>query len=345
MKIDLAAVTKHLEAKNLTVRHHETLPLATLCYTDKCAYERNWDDVTTACRGLIYNVSTLEVASRPFRKFFNQGEIEGVVPPNRLPDCIQEKVDGSLGISYWTPDGYAVATKGSFHSDQAVWATTFLRANFDLEYQRDVTFLWEIVYPENRIVLDYEGMEDLILLSKVKTSTGARLPADKEPFNSPTVLPESYRYRHTVNKSPNTEGVVLTWDTLDKEPFMLKIKTDEYIKRHRVRFGLNSKLIFETLSSGESLENIRKQVEEEDIDYFDSLTWGVMKIYYEILGQSVLDMAKVLGKMSEGWDRAEFANENLATSLYPPIVFLIKDEDDRLEATIWKAVKKQMKED
>jgi RNA ligase len=82
-----------------------------------------------------------------------------------------DKMDGSLGILYPTSQGMAVATRGSFTSEQALKATEILhekypewaqitydwfRSNFDANwYEVNYTDLVEIVYPENRIVVDY----------------------------------------------------------------------------------------------------------------------------------------------------------------------------------------------
>lgn len=45
------------------------------CYTQQTAYNRDWDEVTSACRGLILS-PTGEVVARPFPKFHNHGEPE-----------------------------------------------------------------------------------------------------------------------------------------------------------------------------------------------------------------------------------------------------------------------------
>src|SRR5512146_92970 len=97
--------------------------LAILNYTEKATYERVWNDVTKTCRGLIYDVETAEVRARPFRKFFNYGEPGAELGSLYEPASVTNKVDGSLGVLYEGVDGLAIATRGSFTSDQAVHAT------------------------------------------------------------------------------------------------------------------------------------------------------------------------------------------------------------------------------
>lgn len=145
----------------ITVRSLDDLIIAN--YTPRCAFDGVWDDDTLACRGLILRVDPpwpnstriVEVAARPFDKFFNLGE-GGRAPASALVE-VTEKLDGSLGILFRQAGGFRVATRGAFQSEQALWASEFLR-RFDLRALPDpLTLLVEIIYPENRIVVDYAG--------------------------------------------------------------------------------------------------------------------------------------------------------------------------------------------
>ncbi|HRF99146.1 MAG TPA: hypothetical protein PLZ51_28235, partial [Aggregatilineales bacterium] len=74
------------------------------------------------------------------------------------------KMDGSLGILYRWQGAYYIATRGNFDSDQAIWATIFLRTHYDLHNLADeYTLLFEIIYPDNRIVVNYGQRQDLVL--------------------------------------------------------------------------------------------------------------------------------------------------------------------------------------
>lgn len=59
---------------------------------------------------------------RPLPKFLNHDQPEAPVIALDEPVVVTDKADGSLGIIYPTPDGPAVATRGSFASDQALHA-------------------------------------------------------------------------------------------------------------------------------------------------------------------------------------------------------------------------------
>ena len=107
-----------------------------------------------------------KVIATPFPKFFNYGEVEIWDSEQHDGDILAlEKLDGSLGIVYHHSGEWHCATRGAFDSEQAMWAKTWLNNNIDTNaLEKDHTYLFEIIYPENRIVVsyDYEGM---VLLS------------------------------------------------------------------------------------------------------------------------------------------------------------------------------------
>jgi RNA ligase. len=140
-------------------------------YTARATYENTWNAVEVASHGLIVHWPGAQLAALPFPKFFNVGQRPdtaldelGVHPG---PVEVTSKLDGSLGILYRSSDGFAVATRGSFTSPQAVWATEHLRTHYDLSaLPDDVTLLFEIVYPDNPEgpIPRYGQTADLVLI-------------------------------------------------------------------------------------------------------------------------------------------------------------------------------------
>ncbi len=73
-------------------------------------------------------------------------------------------MDGSLGIVFWYEGKWILATRGSFTSDQAIKGAEILKKyNTDIMF-RHLTFCFEIIYKNNRIVVDYGDDEKLVLL-------------------------------------------------------------------------------------------------------------------------------------------------------------------------------------
>lgn len=163
--------------KFVMVQKHPDADLFIYNYTNKAQYEKVWNEVTLQSRGLILD-GNLNFVARPFKKFFNLEEY----PAQQIPDQpfdVYEKLDGSLGILYWINNVPYIATRGSFISDQALHATKILHNNYSYIFNkldRDITYLFEIIYPGNRIVVDYGLKDDLILLAAIDTLTGDDLP-------------------------------------------------------------------------------------------------------------------------------------------------------------------------
>ena len=146
---------------------HPSLPLTIWNYTEKVQYEGLWDDITLMCRGLVTDDKG-NVIARPFKKFFNMEE--GKHTPTSDFE-VYEKMDGSLGIFFYYEGGWVMATRGSFTSDQAVKGYEMM-FNYDFaNLHKDYTYLFEIIFKENRIVVNYD-FEDVVLLGMVNTKTG-----------------------------------------------------------------------------------------------------------------------------------------------------------------------------
>lgn len=237
---------------DVLVRHKGDL--AQFNYTSAAQYERRWNFFERVCRGLIINSKTGEIVARPFDKFFNYGE-RGIFPAGHMVS-VTEKMDGSLGILY-RDDGYKIATRGSFDSDQALWATNHL-GNFDLDDLPDeLTLLFEIIYPENRIVIDYGGAETLVLLAVRDRHTGEYWPFFPDVYTLAQVygfdIPEIHRFNNAHDIldearkiDANHEGFVVEYS----DGLRLKFKGDRYVELHRLISSLTPKNIVKAMANG-----------------------------------------------------------------------------------------------
>lgn len=137
--------------------HPEFPELTIYNYGEEVQYRNRWNKITLACRGLIINQATGEVVARPWEKFFNFGQMDNRIESD-APVEVTDKMDGSLGILYRRPDGVcAIATRGSFASDQALEANKIWSESYSyLDVSEDYTFLFEILVPWNRIVVSYD---------------------------------------------------------------------------------------------------------------------------------------------------------------------------------------------
>lgn len=236
-------------------------------YTNKAIYEGGWNQFELVSRGLIINRVTGEIVARPFDKFFNWGE------GGRMTDVpihtVTEKIDGSLGILYRLEGQYRIATRGSFDSDQAIWATEFLNKHHDLTSLADNwTLLFEIVYPANRVVVDYGDDQKLVLLTMRDRFDGqyaswieTKLVADYYGFETPRMftfnsVDEILAALKVI--TANHEGWVVEF--ADGQRF--KFKGEEYLKLHRLISGLSFKSVLEAVASGNFSSYLAQMPEE-----------------------------------------------------------------------------------
>jgi RNA ligase len=247
-------------------QQHPSSPLAILNYTPKAQYTPDaWTDCTDKCRGLIYNTDTFEIVARPLVKFWNFGDQRHPeTMPENLPatkPLITRKMDGSLGIGYECPENgqTMVATRGSFTSDQAQWATGYLLTD-RFAFPAGYTPLFEIIYPENRIVVDYKDYAGLTLLAGVNNETGEELPysdlVNWAFINQIQVVRQFDKPFEdcTVEDDPNEEGYVVSWPREGTHPVRVKIKYETYCKLHKIMTQTSAIGIWEMLRDRQPLD-------------------------------------------------------------------------------------------
>ena len=248
--------------------HHHEFPLDILSYSRKCVQENIWDAVTSKCRGVIITrgADGGDVVSRPFEKFHNYGEEPGGGNTTYLPTdepIIWEKLDGFMCTLYtWEGVDY-IASKRSFHSVYAKWATAWLRRKFgkSLEIPAGYTAVFEGLHRDLRIVVDYGLRQELVLLALINKETGEELPPDtlrwwaaahqlSIPVTNNLSLEEARRCTMGEAQDGSEEGFVLTWYQNGKPPFRLKLKFVEYLRLHRLVTNVSPKHIWEVLRDG-----------------------------------------------------------------------------------------------
>lgn len=231
-------------------------------YTPECQFSNAWTPEAMLSRGLIVRNDT--VIARPFRKFFNlnteQFPETQVANLPATPPEITTKLDGSLGIGYRSPLGtMVVATRGSFTSEQAIWGNKYLKQHSpSAVWPEGWTPLWEIIYNENRIVVEYD-FEGLVLIGCVNINTGEEMKwgqlvdlADSTNFRVVQHInkPLEYALKDDVD---GEEGYVLTWHLGQQPPLKVKFKFSDYVRLHKVLTGVTPKGIWECLSQGVDL--------------------------------------------------------------------------------------------
>jgi RNA ligase len=264
--LDPRELFAEIEAGYVVRKDHPTLPLSIYTYSRACQYDRHWNQVTTQCRGLVVAHSG-EIVGRPFPKFFNVAEHElgrDYAPPLPQDDQfeIHEKVDGSLGIVFHYAGKWHVASKGSFISEQAQWAQRWLDERNLQELYPGMTYLVEIVYPENRIVVD-NGQEHTLVLLAIMRPDGFETPASRFRMRWQAIggrvarswpsLPlgelvglaaANQKVDGTRATGTDAEGYVIRFS----DGTRAKVKFDEYVRLHKVMTGLTARDVWRALA-------------------------------------------------------------------------------------------------
>ena len=339
---------KYVEDGWLIKQNHPLLPLTIYNYSQATQYEGKWDEITLGCRGLILDDNG-KVIARPFSKFFNLEE-------NRHSPTetftVYEKLDGSLGIVFWYNDEWHLASRGSFTSEQAIRGKAMLDSKYNTNFlSSEFTYLFEIIYPENRIVVDYGDMEKLIMIGEIETETGIEYNSlsicDYEKCGFDVV--KTYDAVKDFNQLKaenwhNKEGFVIKFSNGDR----CKIKFEDYVTLHKIITNVSSYDIWENLKSfGKLDEDLLTQVPDEFYEWVRKVESDLKAEYktiedlYEQTYNNILSFIFVMTPRGDQdtfvKHRAEFAK--LAKSYnHPGILFAMYDGKDYSQM-IWKMIK------
>lgn len=282
-----------------------------------------WNDVTKQSRWVIIDMEDLSLNAHPFDKFFNVWEwgipevaLETI--PTHIPFEWMEKLDGALWILYKNRDGsFAIATKWSFYSDEAQLWTAILKSMYSDKITKSgedisgISPVFEIVSSKFPHVVDYGNTEDLFLIGARDMKTG-KLLLQEELNNLSTKFwfsrPEKVKNKHTDLKSfvesvkweKWNEWYVLYFDN----GLITKVKTEDYIRLHKLHSDFNINVVLENLRDG-TLEEFKLGLEEEFLEDFNKYLQRINAVFKFNFNKS-LKLFNNLIQQFEGKDRREF---------------------------------------
>lgn len=335
MKISLEILNQYQSQGLLYQQVHPTLPLSIWNYSEKVQYDSLWDDITLSCRGLVTDDKG-NVVARPFRKFFNIEE--GKHTPTEQFQVF-EKMDGSLGILFFYGDEWVFASRGSFTSDQALKFKEIFTKKYKTSYlYTPNTYLFEIIYPENRIVVDYGNIEDVVMLGEINTESGEELDLDHYTNSIFNVVKEYNGIKdYSSLKSlvdNNAEGFVVRFSNGDR----MKIKGEEYLRLHRIMTNLSTTSVWEILSTNGKIDEFIKDVPDEFFRKIQDFAFDLSLRYYNLM-KEYTECFEIIKNKTE--DRKSFAEESKKYP-HPSLLFGLLDGKD-ISPMIWKMIKPEFK--
>lgn len=271
------------------LRKSENGDLVLYGYTDKCTFDKHWTKETKKARGIILDKKNGSIVAKPFEKFFNLGETEETFLIN-LPNenyTVHEKLDGSLGIIFYYDNKWNICTRGSFYSDQAVKGAELLNKYEMTDVPSDITLLVEIIYPENKIVVNYGSEEKLVLLGAFVTKSEIEFDIESLTILSEfSGMPLAKIYNYTIQEMIQLQKIL----PKDEEGFVVhfqsglrvKIKGDEYMKISKLISRMLPISFWECMENGIVKPEYLQQLPEEFRLEYEPIKEKLETLYKEI---------------------------------------------------------------
>lgn len=286
------------------------------------------DPITIECRSLILSYPELTLVSKKFSRFFNYGEAPDLYKNLDLNRAVvMEKADGSLIGLYYGDGKWRLSTRGLPNAsgnhlfggtffDKALAAFGFetteqLQSFCDSYLEQGMTYVFEYISPENRIVTPYTITEMVLLgvndghidlhppeLEKIvglfkECGLAVRMPTI---HNLSDMTPDNL-LKASNNLDGLSEGFVV-WDPVSN--LRVKMKSNLYVKVHGMR-GENTQ---------PTPKNIIAMIHGDDIDeflaYFPEYT-DMANIWKQKMESIVGALEALYGDTRNIVDQKEFA--------------------------------------
>lgn len=334
-----------IEAGMVNEIHHPVANLTMYNYSKECQANACWCDTTKKCRGLIVDGDN-NIVARPMAKFFNyeeyvQWDTMDMIPTEERFE-VTEKLDGSLGILYWVDDTPFITTKGSFESEQGAHATALLHdryKNIWNRLDRNLTYMFEIIYPGDPHIVRYNDVDDIFLIAVQDTNIpGKEIPVEDyaDIFNVVPKYPDVEdwtKVRENIDGT-NREGFVIKFES----GFRLKLKYEEYVKLHYYKHAITPKKILEYVIEDrlEELEEVWNKFDEESQIYYNEMVQGLNE-KFEAIYDEFMSVHKT------GFETRKDAAMYYQTCKYPSLHFAKEfSSEEVLDKLIWKMVKNNL---
>ena len=338
MKYNLDILNKYINDGLLECQSHPTLPLKIYNYSRNCQFEKKWDDITLAMRGTVLDDRGVLIA-KSYPKFFNIEELPSI--PNEEFD-VYEKLDGSLGILFNYKGEWILASKGSFTSEQAIKGKEIFDKKYShIQLYDTITYVFEIIYPENRIVVSYPN-EDIVLTGAFVGTT--ELNVDYHFFDGLTRV-KKYFGLTDINQMKsmiknNQEGFVIKFRN---SGVRAKIKGEEYVRLHRLLTNFSNVDIWECLRNKTNFNDFLDRVPDEFDSWVRGVKNGLVNEYHRIEENTQLLFEefkdKRLGFSFDSVGKKEYAMwVKEQPRQLQPILFSLFDGKDYSE-TIWRMIR------
>lgn len=311
-----------------------------------------WSKDNMIYRSSIWNSQGYPV-SLSWKKFFNWDEQCELAPkPTSLNDCeLIDKIDGSTLLVSMYKGQLIMRTRGShtleqldngFEKDVLLEKYGEFFSSLMQIHVTDCTFVFEWVTPTNKIVLDYGNEPKLFLTGIINHADYKYVPQlilDQTAAWFNFERPKTYKFetitdlQKAMQEMKGIEGVCVYFNGGND---IKKVKTDEYLMLHSVKFKLGYKALIDMIYEENKCEEefkayIEKRFDHEGLTFVESLIEQIYLADYTI--RASIDHAYTMIMMqNEPQDKKAFAavvmSKDYAYKQYSGFLFKLYESDD-----------------
>jgi len=350
-KVNWDTLNVYINNNLIVANKHPEYDIWILNYSPKVQSKKFWDEYTLSCRGLVIDAEG-NILARPFQKFKNFEEHDPSEIDMSQEFDVFEKMDGSLIIVFYYKlrMEWIVASRGSFISEQCLEAKKMLTINDFDKLDENNTYLFEIIYPENRIVVDYGDRRELVLLTVIETTSGIEMCYDDMlgKYSKFFTIVKRFVLKNINNlndlkklEEDNKEGFVVRFIN----GFRVKVKFNEYVRLHGILTNVSNLTVWEHLKNNYDFDSLLDKVPDEFYDWLKKTINSLQLQFNEIERKSLKEFVRIYyingiganDKRTENENRRDFATEAIKTE-YRSILFKLYDKRP-YDEIIWKMVR------
>ena len=303
---------------------HNNLGLYIYKYTEKCTYEEIWNEMTIMCRGLVLD-SDYNIIMNCIPKFFNRNEKFAYKEYN-MDYEVYEKKDGSLiQITRLFNGDILISSAGSLdiNSPYIQLATKLMyKQGIDELIEYGKTYIFEMIAPLTRVVVNYGEEESLNLITIRDNETGKEFTSNDVRFKTIQPLDLNIDSIDLQSKFDNKEGCVIRFSNGNR----IKMKYKEYLSLHKTLSHLNEKFIIECIRDGLDLEVVIKSTPDEYYDYIKTVEKNVNYVKNLLITMVNKNITFLKNSIYSRKEQAKFIMDNFKD--YSSLMFSALDGKD-----------------
>ena len=342
VKVDWDVLNEYIDNSLIVANKHPEYDIWILNYSPKAQSKKFWDIYTTSCRGLVIDADG-NILSRCMKKFKNFEEHDPSEIDMSKNFEIFEKMDGSM-ISIFHFKArmeWIVASRGSFISEQSIGAKKLINNTIYENLDKNYTYIFEYLAPENRIVVDYGNRRELVLLTSINTATGEEIPHDSlvkvysdyftvvKKYDIPNI--KNIKDLQALKEIENKEGYVFR-----RGDFRFKWKFSEYVRLHGILTNVSNLTVWEHMKNNYEFDELLDRVPDEFFKWLKRTVAKLQSDYNDIERQALLEFVRIY-HINDITDRSLFA-EQAKQSKHQSVLFKLYDKRQYSDI-IWKQIR------